>query len=382
MRFTEKLRRMAYTGLNSPPFLNQKYALRHHLSNAQTLINDVGQAFLKKNLHSRLYEKDIAVGVIFFSVASICNARCIFCAYKDSSGPKGIMDFKTFKKAADEYARMGGKVISFSPTIGEPLLDSALLEKITYAVNLEGIEEVQFYTNGILLGKDSMYKKLVDSGIHEIKISMAETDRELYNRVYGVKAYDTFMAGLHKLLSYNSDAGEKVRISLNFRSSTGPDGVINSPDFVRYIKPYLSDKVMYDFINDYDNWGGTIRKEDLLGVMRMRRIPKLKKIPCTKTFDLRILHTGDVRLCACRIVNTEFDELVVGSIHGGNLRDIFYGRRAAAVRKAFGEGKLPPVCKTCSLYAPATERWLKARASGKSRLYHKLPFSEASHANA
>ena len=372
----ERLRKFAYDQLNGPPFLNQKYAMRHHFSTAQTLVNDIRQALpLRDARYYKPYEQRIVMGTLFFSVSSICNAKCVFCAYKDGKGPKGNMPFETFKKAADEYASMGGKVISFTPTVGDPLVDPGLLKKIHYAVSLPGIERVLFYTNGIALPKNDLYRKLIDSGIQDLRISMAETEREGYNRIYGVKAYDVMINGVHKLLQYNRECGEPVAVSINFRSSKGPQDVLDSPDFKQYIAPYLSGRVMYDFINDYDNWGGTIKEEDLEGVMRMRRIPRMKRMPCIKTFDLMVLFNGAVRLCACRFVETEFDELIVGNIHQESLRDIFYGSRVAALREAFVDNTLPPVCATCSLYQPATVRWLERRARNE-RTYHLLPFAE------
>lgn len=374
--FTEKLRRIAYLGMNSPPFLNQKYTLRHYFSNAQTIANDVRQTIIRRDSsYYKQYEQEVIMGVLSFTPSTLCNAKCVFCAYKGCKDPISTMPFNTFKKAADEYAEMGGKTIAFTPIVGEALLDPGILEKVDYAAKLKGIESVQFYTNGILLGKNDLFKKLVHSGLHELKISMAETDREGYNKAYGVKAYDILMEGLHKLLAYNKEQGEKIAISLNFRSSVGPDDVINSPDFVEFIKPYLSDRVMYDFINDYDNWGGTIKREHLLGVMKLRRAPKVKRMPCIKTFDLMILPDGKARLCACRIVDTIFDELVVGDIHNESLREIFYGKRATALHEAFANGKLPPVCKTCTLYAPASIHWLKRRLRGE-RTHYQLPFGQ------
>lgn len=375
MSLGESLRRSAYRQLNSPPFLGAKYSLRHHLSTLQSIGGDLRQALSPGNgKYYKRYERSIPLGVLFFGVTNICNARCLFCAYKDSKGPRGVMGFSTFRKAADDYAAMGGRAISFTPTVGEPLLDPGLLRKVRYAVSLPGIENVLFYTNGILLANKESYRKLVDSGIHEIRISMAETMKDSYTKVYGVDAYDMLMAGLQKLLSYNKERGEPVLISLNFRSSSSPDDVIRSPDFKRVIAPYLSGRVMYDFINDYDNWGGTIRQQDLLGVMRLRRIPRLKRVPCVKTFDLMVLYNGAVRLCACRIKGSEFDELIVGDLTKQGLRDIFYGPKAASLRERFVRGNLPPVCRDCSLYAPASGRWIKRRAGGAGLFYHP-PFA-------
>jgi len=372
------VRRKAYAFLNGPPLLNAKFRMRQHLADAKVVLNDARQwpALLNPTYYKQ-YEKQVVMGVLGFSVASICSAKCIFCAYKDGIGPKGIMTFETFKKAADQYAEMGGDTISLSPTVGDPLVDPGLMKKIEYAVGLPSIKTVQFYTNGIGLHKQEMYKKLVHSGLNDIRISMAETDRDGYNKVYGVKAYDVLIRGIHELLRYNHEQGEPLAIGINFRSSWAPEAIVRSPDFNTYIKPYLSDRVIYDFLGDYDNWGGVISQKDLLGVMRMRREPRLKRMPCRRTFDLMVLYNGAVRICACRIRDTEFDELVVGNIHEQDLRSIFYGAAVARIRESFPGDTLPPVCKGCSLYEPATPRWLERRSAGE-RTFHELPYAEKS----
>src|SRR5574343_1375738 len=74
---------------------------------------------------------------LYFEVTNVCNARCRFCVYSKKNPEKyGTMPFEIFKKAADEFNNMGGGGISFTPTIGEPLLDLGLIEKVKYALSL------------------------------------------------------------------------------------------------------------------------------------------------------------------------------------------------------------------------------------------------------
>ena len=74
-----------------------------------------------------------------------------------------------------------------------------------------------FYSNGILLENNQLYQKLVDSGIKQVNISTAGANKEMFETVYWVKAYDKVMHGVELLLAYNKSKGEPVEIEINFR---------------------------------------------------------------------------------------------------------------------------------------------------------------------
>ncbi|PIN80031.1 hypothetical protein COV11_04830, partial [Candidatus Woesearchaeota archaeon CG10_big_fil_rev_8_21_14_0_10_30_7] len=131
--------------------------------------------------------------------------------------------------------------------------------------------------------------------------------------------------------------------------------------FNKYIKPFLSKKVTYSFTPYFDNFGGMIKQEHLIGDMKLGRGNKIKTTPCVKTFEAMILFDGSVRLCACRLKKTEFDELVIGNINKNTLKEIFFGENAKKVRERFVQNNLAPVCKGCSLYRPVKKSWLKRR---------------------
>lgn len=337
-------------------FIDLKYYLKRLLNDYKFTLHDLFGKYEK--VPNKISELSFVhfTEKLYFDVTNICNARCTFCIYRkifnEKNRKSGVMAFEIFKKAVDEYSKLGGKSISLTPTVGEPLLDPALLYKIDYAVNQVKIKKVYFYTNGILLSKDKLYKNLIDSGIHEINISTQGCDKNLFEQVYGVSAsvYDELIRGLSNLLQYNKEKRESVAIRIQFRSAQKPSEVLKSPDFLKYIKPFLSERVSYSFLVDYDNWGGSISQADLIGHMKMRRRLRARKAPCLGTFRASILFDGSVRLCGCRIKDTEFDELVVGHINDDSLEKTYLGERANKIRKSFLQGNPPEICKDCTLY--------------------------------
>jgi MoaA/NifB/PqqE/SkfB family radical SAM enzyme len=298
-------------------------------------------------------KNDVWIKRLFFEVTNVCNLKCKFCVYSKKIPSKlGIMSFDIFKKAIDEYAELGGGTVCFTPTIGETLLDPGLISKINYAVSLFSIGKIFFYTNGTLFNKDDNYKKIVDSGVHDVKISVGIFDDELYKKIHQTDLYKQMLKGVHKLLKYNREKNEKITIEIHFRSPLLPSETLETPDFIKYIKPYLSKRVNCNFMPSYDNWCGNISKNDLMGVMKMRRVNKFKYSPCVRLRDATVLFDGSVRLCACRVKDTEFDELVVGNIKYDSLKNIFYSEKSKAVRNSFISKNAPPACTGCSVYIP------------------------------
>ena len=258
------------------------------------------------------------------------------------------MDFITFKKALDEYIDLGGEKILFAPVYGDSLLDPGLSDKLEYASKLKELAHIGIITNGVALTKNDIYKSLIDNKVNNISISLADFNEKVYEEVYRVKAYNELMFGVRNLLSYHAQQNSLTNIMFHLRSPRQVWQIVNSADFTKYIKPYLGDRVDIQFMYSYDNWGGLIKKEDLKGLMRLRKISKFRKMPCDKLFDFCILFDGSVRLCSCRTKGTQFDELILGNIYTENLAGML--KKAANARLKFMENELPPVCRNCSFY--------------------------------
>jgi MoaA/NifB/PqqE/SkfB family radical SAM enzyme len=335
----------------------------------QNAFRSLRYRFLARNgvnrgeLHERRHL--VPASMLYTGVTNICNAKCVFCAYSKVVSAKtlqtGIMPFETFKKAVDEWAAVGGRCVELTPVVGDPLVDPGLLDKIDYAVNKKGLHPLSLTTNGILLDRNDAWKKLIDLGVEAVFISTQGASREAYEKVYGVKKYDDYLSGLRHLLEYNQSRGEPARVVIHFRNAEKPSRIIRSHDFQNYIKPFLSEKVRVNFTVDFDNWGGTIQPEDLIGNMRMRVLPPRLDLPCRRLFLYAVRHDGGVRLCGCRFTKSDMDDLVVGNIQEKSLDEISRSDAAWNIIKGFYEGKRPETCRTCTVYDPIDRKWMDRR---------------------
>ena len=303
-------------------------------------------------------------------VTSQCNAKCTFCAYRliAPTIEHTAMSFEIFKRAVDGYIENGGLKVSFTATIGDPLLDRGLIEKIEYALSTKKLENVYMITNGIRLNKGDYYKKIVDTGINSILISLACFEKNTWERIYGVKAYDTFLLGVSKLLKYNNAHNNPIKIKFLFRSPYLPSKTLKTHDFIKIIKPHVFPYVSYDFMSGFGNWGGAITNEDMFGFMTMRKVRKMYKIPCRRLFDSVILTDGSVRLCGCKVKvgHSEHDELVVGNINKDNILKICHNKKSESIRAGFVNGTLPPICVSCNEYMPIDKKYLNTLMLHKS----------------
>jgi len=304
-------------------------------------------------------------GYLVTGVTNICNAKCTFCAYPKVVANKtlqtGVMSFEVFKKAADEWAALGGQSLDLTPVVGDPLVDPGILEKVDYAVNRAGLKDVYLTTNAILINRNDAYKKLIDLGIAAVYISTQGASKAVYEKIYGVKHYDEAMSGIRNLMAYNRSKGEPARIVVRFRNHEKPSEIIRSPDFKKNIQPFLSERVRINYTVDFDNWGGTIKPEDMSGFMRMRKLPPMLNVPCKNLFNFAVRHDGKVRLCGCRLTQSDNDDLVVGNIREKTLGEISRSDEAWSVIKGFYTGKRPETCVECTFYQPIDQRWLERR---------------------
>lgn len=316
------------------------------------LVQDIQAFFMKEG-------NDTFPKFATICVSTLCTAKCGFCAYRLLKDKPQIMPFETCKKAIDEFAKNGVKVICFTPTIGEALTDSDLFNKIKYAKS-KGMYVV-FDSNGTLLKNNDNYKKIIESKIDEFRISLADVNPKYESKVYRISEdiAKHKMEGILLLVKEKAAKKSKLKIYLQFRamrpySKIYP--VLLKSELGKYTKYF---NVEYN--HSYDNWGGKITQKDLLGVQRFMRIPKNKKLTCGRIHNLTILPNGDVRLCGCRVKDTLYDELIVGNIHKNTLLDLFKSKKRKELLGSFAKGKLPDVCKDCSHYVPSLDQ-TKGRA--------------------
>ncbi|MBI3695946.1 MAG: SPASM domain-containing protein [Acidobacteria bacterium] len=274
---------------------------------------------LLARLFPRDYSRELArtaqcPPLLGIETTNICNADCVFCAYQYMERPKIIMDFDLYKKVIQDYAQCGGRNVGLAATVGDPLLDPRLLDRIAYGKS-QGMQGFGFFTNGILLHKFDLHT-LLTSGLGALHISLAGFDRETYHRTYRVDIYHRVIENVIRLRRLRA-AGLPVEFAMR-----------------------------------YDNWSGKIKPDDLLGAMRMRPVPR-KKQPCSMLWFGATVHADGVfTVCGCRDLDGT-SELALGNLKQHSLAELWTSERLQRIRREFTT-RLPDICVDCAQYSPVS----------------------------
>lgn len=260
--------------------------------------------------------------------------------------PKIIMDFELYKKIIRDYKECGGSAVGLAVTVGDPLLDPRLLDRIAYGKS-QGMNGFGFYTNGILLHKIDL-QALLRSGLGEMHISLAGFDRQTYKQTYRVDIYQRVIENICLAAEMNRSLGRPVAIKVVVRSPLPVRKLIQEPDYRRLKSLGLP----VDFAMSYDNWSGRIKPGDLAGAMRMRRLPR-KTQPCSMLWFGATVHAdGSFTVCGCRDLDGA-SELTLGSLKTQSLHQLWTSPRLSALRRDFTT-RLPDICADCTHYSPVS----------------------------
>jgi sulfatase maturation enzyme AslB (radical SAM superfamily) len=292
---------------------------------------------------------------LYLEVVNICNADCIFCAYRHDKRPKRRLGLDVITKAATEYKDLGGTNVSFSPTLGETFADKYSVQKIE-AVRDIGFDWIHTYTNASLFHKFGV-ENILRSGLTEIRISLAPPDEALYRRMYQNDTYQDVMNNIRDLLvAFQTLSDKTVRdVFIEFRADRDLAACQALPDYQSYIAPHAGPGVHINAMTHFDGWSGAITEADLLPGMTMLEADKVgsKRLPCGRIFALQVLSDGTIRQCGCRVdTSVEKDELVLGHIDEMTLQEAFHSPKARRNVASFVKGNPIEVCRKCSWYHP------------------------------
>lgn len=141
---------------------------------------------------------------IYIDPSNLCNFKCNFCAMQTSSKskniPKQCMSFNMLKKIIDDITKFKNKIKIIRMTVnGEPLFNKELPDMIAYAKEKGVADYIEIITNGSLLNKE-FNRKLIDSGIDRIRISIEALDAKGYEEIAGIKInFDRFLDNIKDL---------------------------------------------------------------------------------------------------------------------------------------------------------------------------------------
>lgn len=297
----------------------------------------------------------ITIRKLYLSVSSICNVDCSFCIYgqveQNKKFKKGTMSDEIFEKTLEFINNLKIEKISFSSTVGEPLIDPRLFDKIK-KLKLLGFKKIYTFSNGVLLSNNHNYEKVLTSGLSDYELSTSSFDEKNWSLMYRSNKYKSMIDGFSKLLEEAHKAKSELAITINFRPNISPLAIFFQKDFQGLLLPYFTKKVNFDYLTYLIDWGGKIDKNELPSGIRISKNPTFQPSMCLRMTDLVVLQDGAIRLCGCNINETEHDDLVIGHIFDEDINTIFYSEKAKKLRLSFYNNSIPSVCNKCSFYEP------------------------------
>ena len=301
---------------------------------------------------------------------SRCNFACIMCVVNDW-GPKrqraADLTLEAFKSIIDEQV---GLLEIKLQGIGEPLLQGDdFFEMIRYA-RARHIW-VRTTTNASLLHLKDNYKKLIDSGVNEVQISVDGATKEVFEGIRNGGRFDRVAANCKLINDYASQQGRRVTkmwtvvqrdnydqvMDLSLTELAGELGfrdqafAFSLTDWGREDWRERNDNVTVDDGLTLDLGQRLLARGADLGVnigfwrVTAKYETSSKEKLCPWPFE-RAMITSDDRVTPCCAIGDP-DSFELGAGSDKSLLEIWNSEEYREFRQAHLSGDIPPVCRGC-----------------------------------
>ncbi|MGZ9080287.1 MAG: radical SAM/SPASM domain-containing protein [Burkholderiales bacterium] len=287
-----------------------------------------------------------------YEVTDNCNATCIMCPRdKHEHGREhGIMDQAKYEKSIDEVVQLGAKKIVLTG-FGEPMLDKRLEDKIAYAHG-KGLS-TYFITNGSAL-TPRRSRKLLDSGLSEMRVSFYGMRPETYNAVMQGLDFDRTMKAVLEFLRLRDELGAHTRVQISYLEL--PENKSDTDAFREFWVPRVDAVEIWKPHNFGDGRDYRARIEDKTTCGRPENGPfqiqwNGEVIPCCYDYNNQI------------ILGNAFEQGVLEILNSPKYRLLRHAHRV----KQFG---MFPYCDQCDQLRPHADALIYTNR-------HNLPPEEA-----
>lgn len=311
------------------------------------MLMDVGKrvrvrAELVKRYHSYL-RRDVLVpthaAIFNIETTNHCPMRCVMCPRTTKmTRPLGHMDFELFKKIVDQ-AKTYTHYVQLHH-FGDPLMHPEQEKFIDYCEE-NGIT-TRMSINPLLLTEERS-KKLLDSQLAELYISLDGGDNESYRAIRGRAAdYDKAVVNIRRFVEMKVARGSKrpyVLIGMVLMKSTEQ----NVAFFEKmWDVPGVDERV----IKQFSSFGGNEDIAELGTEKSKQQLFSSKKYPCYKPWkNFTITWDGKVVPC-CYDYNKQY---VIGDVREESLDEIWNNARMQALRRQHVTGNFEEnvLCGSC-----------------------------------
>lgn len=275
-----------------------------------------------------------------------CNSNCIMCPRTKANRPIGDMDFKFYEKFIRQVAEFGPiKIINFHKD-GEPLMNERLEDMINLAKKLKACEFTHFNTNALSLDRERT-KKLLNSGIDDITMSVDAVTEDTFKKVKNVESLEKVEKNINGLLSLRKNLKIPwVRVKMCAMNET-------EKEVDAFIKRWesIADEVQIQTIHNY---GGAIEQE--------ARISPEMRYPCQFLWSsITVDWDGLVSLCSVDYQRAEF----IADLNTQSVRQAFLCEEYKFFRSQHIQGNYNchKMCANCNAWqaGPDMTDWYKSK---------------------
>ena len=290
---------------------------------------------------------------IRLSITDVCNFKCGYClpnGYQvDKSDNRKFLHLEEIKRLAKVFSRLGVSKIRL--TGGEPTVRKDFFDVIKILKNEADIKKVVITTNGYHLDKKA--KKLVESGINGVNISIDSLDRNIFRNITGHDRLPEILKGIKNLQELNFDNIKINAVLLNNINASEKDfnnwaefikknkvdfrhiELMRTGDNLDYFNKYhVSSKIFKDYLNK-NKWiyqtfgkdaGPSLNYINPEYKGKFGIIAPYSKNFCRTCNRLRITSRGDLRLCLFGNTGISIRHLLQKDDQIDELQDLILGQ--------------------------------------------------------
>ncbi len=264
---------------------------------------------------------------VYVESTNVCNLDCIMCptGLHIDTRPKGYMEWDLYTKIIDEIAPFAEAVVLHS--WGEPLLHKRILDMIDYAKERDLWVETS--TNATRLDEDTA-RKLIESGLDRIYLSMDGLTKETYEKVRVKGNYEVVRGNIERFLDLKHELGSPIEADIQIVRLSETDAEVE--DFVKQWKSSYADLIN---IKELDTWGGQIDEVSSLAVEESTDDPNLNRKPCPNLWYHAHIHWDGVLVSCSR----DYDAVTpLGNVKNGGVLKTWHGARMRMMRRWHTQG--------------------------------------------
>lgn len=293
-----------------------------------------------------------------------CNFNCSYCCGRHLAFSD--MSLETFKQAIDLFPSLEKVQVQGE---GEPLLSPYFFDMVSYAKS-KGLK-VTTTSNGSLLNEENI-KKLIDSGLDSIGISLDTSDQILFTELRG-GSLKQICEGIRNLKKYINDTNSRnvivgLRVTVLKRTLERlkelyqlytdlclDGGILLQPLMDNeYYTQYYNDNLKKQLLSDQDKLlmlksSVSLNRKIYINREEEKEIKTIvnskRDTICNAMRNELFIHVnGDITFC-CYIKQAQENPL--GNIHKDDIQTIMENRER--ITKKAEIGQYPEICRGCEM---------------------------------